>query len=94
MSAELNDFLLAEYADVRDLPNGRNLAYKRLMFHWALYVDLDEVGYGDRYCYATLDGVRHAFLTWNGDGDPEGWHRHPKTGRRRDLATGKEWIAF
>jgi hypothetical protein len=30
---------------------------------------------------------------WDGTGDPEGWHRHPKSHRRRNLQTGEEWVA-
>jgi hypothetical protein len=37
----------------------------------------------DRYCYDDHDAGWRAVLGWNGKGDPEGWHRHPRSGRRR-----------
>jgi len=33
-----------------------------------------------------------AFNKYDGS-EPEGWHRHPKSGRRRNIETGEEWIA-
>ena len=37
----------------------------------------------DRYCYHDHDAAWRAVLGWNGKGDPEGWYRHPRSGRRR-----------
>jgi hypothetical protein len=43
----------------------------------------DETGYSDRWCYHTV-GVATVFINlWDGEGEPIGWHRHPKSGRRR-----------
>ena len=40
--------------------------------------------YDDGYCYASAVRAIVAASLWDGDGDPlDGWHRHPKTGRRR-----------
>lgn len=80
--------------DVRELPDGRWIGTHRLLMHWALWVDLTWCGYEDRYCFATYELAKAALDNWDGTGDPQGWHRHPKSGRRRDLATGHEWIAF
>lgn len=85
---------VASYVHRRILPDGRLCAVRRLMFHWTMLVDIDPVGYNDRYCYQTMDGAITALDNWDGTGDPEGWHRHPKSGRRRNLATGEEWINF
>jgi len=81
-----------EYTDLRALPDGRIIGVHRLLYHWTLLIDMDAVGYEDRYCFATYDMAKRAFDSWNGEGDPgTEWHRHPKTGRRRE--GGREWVA-
>jgi len=73
------------FAAVRDLGDGRYAGVARLLFHWTLKIGMigDDVGYDDRWCYATEDGARVALAFCEGTGDPTGWHRHPATGRRR-----------
>lgn len=88
----LPDDLLESYTDTRTLPDGRLCGVMRLLFHWTIHVDISWMGYEDRYCYPTYESALHAMNAWDGTGDPVGWHRHPKTGRRRDLETGREWI--
>lgn len=42
--------------------------------------------YADRWCFATFDMAADALNDWllrGFAGEPEGWHRHPDTGRRR-----------
>ncbi len=53
----------------------------------------DLVGYSDRWCYKDFDGARQAMLAWNGQEgtEPDGWHRHPNTGRRRELQDDGTW---
>lgn len=94
MSWEPDAEYKAAYTRLRRLPDGRWIGVHRLLMHWTIHVDLHEYGYEDRYCFATQELADKAFDEWDGTGDPEGWHRHPKTGRRRDLTTGKEWIAW
>lgn len=89
---DLPDHVVTSYIDLKQLPDGRYIGTLRLLFHWTMHVDIDDVGYADRYCFSTYELAKAAFDVWSGEGDPDGWHRHPKTGRRRDLATGKEWI--
>ena len=81
------------YTDMRALPDGRIIGVHRLLFHWTLHIDIDAYGYGDRYCFATYRLAKEAFDHWQGEGDPEGWHRHPMTGRRRRLADDKSILA-
>lgn len=93
-----DDFGLPEevriaYEALRRLPDGRIIGVHRLLYHYTLQVDIDWCGYHERYCYATLDGAMKALREWDGAGDPEGWHRHPESGRRRDPETGREWVA-
>ncbi len=49
--------------------------------------------YEDRWCYHGRDAAMAALDAWNGAGEPTGWHRHPMSGRRRDVEAGTEWIA-
>lgn len=84
---------MTPYTYIVVLPDGRVCGVHRLLYHWTLHVDVHEDGYQDRYCYASEDSAISALLTWNGVGEPTGWHRHPKTGRRRNLGTGEQWMA-
>jgi hypothetical protein len=54
----------------------------------------DTTGYDDRWCYER--GKAEGFLeSWDGKGEPDGWHRHPSTGRRRpDGDASCEYIDF
>jgi hypothetical protein len=42
--------------------------------------------YEDRWCYMTKASALYAAVCWDGapGTEPEGWHRHPVTGRRRE----------
>lgn len=90
----LPDEVVPQYLALRRLPDGRIIGVHRLLYHWTLHVDIGEFCYAERYCYQTVESALQAFNEWDGKGDPEGWHRHPTSGRRRDPATGKEWIAL
>lgn len=48
---------------------------------------------GDRWCYHSYEAARAALDAWDGTGEPQGWHRHPATGRRREK-DGTEYINF
>lgn len=41
--------------------------------------------YNDRWCYETIEAALSAAAAWSGEPgtEPDGWHRHPATGRRR-----------
>lgn len=86
--------ITSQYMATRKLEDGRWIALGRLMFHYSIYIDLDETGYSDRYCYPDLGDAVEAFAVWDGKGDPpKFWNRNVKTGRRRDR-DGREWIEF
>ena len=43
--------------------------------------------YLDRWCYHSVAAAIEAAKAWDGvwpEGEPDGWHRHPATGRRRE----------
>lgn len=95
------DFLLANdggcMIEVKPLSAEVYAGISRLLYHWTLRVGMigDQTSYFDRYCYETLEKAQHALKTWDGQGDPVGWHRHPSTGRRRPNGDPKlEYIAF
>ena len=81
----------------------QNLWYgvKRLLFHYTLVEG--EIGdrecYRQRWCYRTAVQAVVALHDWSDSEfatkEPEGWHRHPSTGRRRDDGDpAKEYIAW
>jgi hypothetical protein len=75
------------------------LLLHRLMFHWTLqkYDYPDWTGYDESWCFATRELAFHAIAEWRSrgfEGEPEGWHRHPKSGRRRPEGDpAQEYIA-
>lgn len=70
---------------VKELPGGFYGAVKRLIYHYTLIIG--EIGnrdnFMDRYCYQDGGTAIAALAKWEGEGDPEGWFRHPATARRR-----------
>lgn len=70
------------YIVSKTFADGRLAGVKRLMYHWTLQVGIDQWGYADSYCYQTLQAAVIGLTAWEGEGDPVGWHRNPKTGRR------------
>ncbi len=55
------------------------------------------IGYEDRWCYAkNPEHARQALREWLArglEGEPDGWHRHPDSGRRRpDGDATKEYV--
>lgn len=100
-SAEFVAWLRAPYNGgatmVKLLPGGWYGAVRPLLFHWTLIKGQvgDRASYDDRWCYATQHLAEAALVAWSGEGDPDGWHRHPSTGRRREGGDpGRETLAF
>lgn len=55
--------------------------------------------YEDRWCFSDVKKARSSLEEWISErrceGEPQGWHRHPATGRRRpDGDESKEYINF
>ena len=48
-----------------------------------LFKDGDRTGYVDRWCFEK-GKAEPALDAWDGVGEPQGWHRHPTSGRRRE----------
>lgn len=79
-----------DVSHIRDLGDGTYVMARPLLFHWALirgdFGDL--IGYFDRWCYRDREGALRALASFPdrppAGWEPEGWHRHPNTGRRRE----------
>ncbi|UEM08117.1 hypothetical protein JL101_035565 (plasmid) [Skermanella rosea] len=73
------------YLDARPIGNGTYACIYPLLFTHAIIVGQigDYYGFEDRWCYHGYDAAKAALDSWNGVGEPQGWHRHPRTGRRR-----------
>ncbi len=65
--------------------DGIYAAIKPLLFHWTMIVGLvgDRWGIEDRWCYEDRHAAEKGLRAWDGTGDPTGWHRHPRSCRRR-----------
>lgn len=90
--------ILAEscgYLDVVEKGDAGLCAIQPLMFTYAVLAELNMTGYGNRWCYHTYKDAKAALDAWDGaDGtEPSGWHRHPKSGRRRD-ENGNEEVYY
>lgn len=89
------NFLVLEngYRHVRILPNNRYAAVLPLMFTSAIVIGNmhDRFGYEDRWCYHSGTEANTALEAWDGEGEPTGWHRHPRSGRRVS-PEGEEYI--
>lgn len=59
-----------------------------LMFTAAVIIGERGKGwYVDRWCYHSVPAALAAAAAWTGEypeTEPEGWHRHPSSGRRRE----------
>lgn len=77
------------------LPDGRVAFLYRLMFTCAVCVGpLADGCYDDRWCYHSEVAARAALDAWDGTGEPQGWHRHPFSGRRRpDGDAAREYVS-
>jgi hypothetical protein len=91
MPIESNEAFMAWLRNVngfhacKSLGNGLYVGIKPLLFHWTMIVGEigDRTTYADRWCYVNRSKAEAAIAAWDGFGEPQGWHRHPSTGRRR-----------
>lgn len=76
----------------RVLPDGRILDLWVQMFNFRITVTLpenDDIYFEDMWCYkqSRLVEALAAFETWDGQGEPPGWNKHPPSGRWREDGT-------
>lgn len=80
---DINDRNRVWYLHKRELGDGRTLYLEPMLpGHLSLCLAHDKWNL-ERWCYHDHDAAWRAVLGWNGKGDPEGWYRHPLSGRRR-----------
>lgn len=81
----------------RELPDGRIVHLQAMIsgnLRVSLTLDASDCWFDKVYCYHDHHAAWRAALGWNGEGDPEGWYRDPKTGRRRpDNTPESEYVA-
>lgn len=88
MTTRYTDKQLKEmgYTNWRELPDGIILAVGPMAFgNGRLFVDINDYGYEDCYCYDSLELAEKSMQDYNPDTDKEPgyWKRHPFSGRRR-----------
>jgi|SRR5882724_8772351 len=78
----------------RKLENGEAIFFVPQIYNWLLAIGpLHSDTYRDSWEYTVREPAIAAFVDWNGEGEPEGWYRHPSSGRRRpDGDPAKEFI--
>lgn len=67
-------------------PDARYVAVVPYLYTWGLIVGRCVHAtrfFDDRWCYHDVAAAVAAAHVWDGTGEPEGWHRHPMSGRRR-----------
>lgn len=75
------------YIAPMQMSQGKWVGLRKKMFTWSIDRGqmFDMNGVEDCWCYHSLAEAVHYYLPWQGAGavgEPEGWHRHPGTGRR------------
>lgn len=84
------DQLVAEYGyrHAKLIGGGRYACIFPKMFTHAIITGRvgDHWGFGDCWCYRSAAEAKVALDRWDGTGEPEGWIRHPASGRRVSLA--------
>jgi hypothetical protein len=93
------EFLIQEgYRDIRFINDGREwLAINPYIFtHAIIKGTTGHINtFDDRWCYDNYEAAKRALDAWDGIGEPNGWKRHPGSGRRRpDGNATKEYINF
>ena len=83
------DFIEHEesYSDPVVLPDGTFVCILQFLFTSAIISGVNvNGGYADRWCFHDQAVARAALKEWVANIDtmsePDGWHRHPETGRR------------
>ena len=82
------------YSCIKHFPDGERAWLARMVFTVAILYGVEEWGHRDRWCYHTMADAKRALDEWDGapGTEPQGWHRHPASGRRVDEA-GQEYVA-
>lgn len=74
------------YQNLKPIRNGEYwVGTFQFMFTTAIIMGRmgDHIGYEERWCYHEYEEAVKALEAWDGEGEPEGWHRHLPSNRRR-----------
>lgn len=75
------------YTHWRLLEDGELMAVSAMLFsNGRLFVGVNRNGYEDCYCYDSVEKAIDSMNNFNPilDSEPDGWKRHPTSGRRRE----------
>lgn len=78
------ELLAMGYLAPKNMPDGSQAALMPLIYTVALVHGITPHGYEDRWCYGSMEKALSALAQWDGNEEPQGWHRHPSSGRRVD----------
>lgn len=87
----MSDHVLAK----KTLADGRIVELIKMIYNYRLYVSLPErygSSYDDCWCYQEFASAGAAFASWDGEGEPIGWNKHPASGRWRKDGTPESEI--
>lgn len=75
----------SDHSAIRPLPGRRYAALRDYIYTCAIITGQigDRFGFDNRWCYRDSTSAGKALEAWDGTGEPQGWHRHPGSGRRR-----------
>ena len=73
----------------RILEDGRTIWVMRTLFNARIGIARTPVSmdFEDAWCYHDHDTAVRVAIEWDGNGEPDGWNKHPSSGRYR--ADGK-----
>lgn len=94
---EIVELFPYQFRNLRKLPDGRAVWIGKFIYTYPICIGRvsDDGNYDDRWCYENFDKAAVALSAWNPmtSSEPEGWIRHPKSGRRRpDANKEKEYV--
>lgn len=74
------------YMHVSLINQNQYVALNPYIYTWAIIVGTvgNYENFDNRWCYHSYADALAALMAWDGVGEPEGWHRHPASGRRRE----------
>jgi len=83
------------YTAWRVLPDGIIAVGTMAFGNGRLFMDIHSYGYEDCYCYDSLELAHASMLAYDPESgvEPQGWKRHPFSGRRREGGdASKEYV--
>jgi hypothetical protein len=82
---------------LRKLGDGRAVWIYRKIYTWPVCIgQIGDGGYDDHWCYETYAEAEAALHAWDPlkEPEPQGWFRHPQTGRRRPNGDASQEVVY